>query len=42
MESVKGHLLISIFFTAACCVLARAQDATVTAKALLDDSVSQS
>lgn len=42
MECVKVGLIISVFVIVACRHLAHAQDVTVTAKALPDDSVSQS
>ena len=42
MELVKARLFILIFFIAVTCNLAHAQDVTVTAKALPDDSISQS
>jgi hypothetical protein len=41
MESMKARLFISVFLIVAC-NLAHAQDVTVTAEALPDDSVSQS
>lgn len=42
MECVKARLIISVFLIVACRHLADAQNVTVTAKALPDDSVSQS
>jgi hypothetical protein len=42
MESVNTRPLISVVLIAACHILAQAQDVTVTAKSLPDESVSQS